>query len=207
MKKSSTVFVGNIDFDIPEEKIIKELSVVGKVISFKLLYDRSTGKSKGYGFCEYESPLIAETAIQSLKFSFNGRPVKINYADTENTSKGKKVEIDGIINVIEQMDKDNLEDIIIYLKKMAVDKPTELKKMLNENGNLIVALFHMFLKLNILSQEEIKNILKESFDLNQQKSQIFNRILDMSEDELFLLDDDVRIKIEKIKETLNKNSK
>ncbi|TBT98067.1 putative RNA-binding protein, partial [Hamiltosporidium magnivora] len=53
MAKGCSVFVGNIEFDIPEQKIVEELSVIGKVVNFRLVYDRNTGKSKGYGFAEY----------------------------------------------------------------------------------------------------------------------------------------------------------
>lgn len=70
-------------FDIDEQTVIEELSAVGKVVSFKLMIDKVTGKHKGYGFCEYESPLIAETAMRTLKINFNGRPVKINYAEND----------------------------------------------------------------------------------------------------------------------------
>ncbi|KAG0438919.1 Cleavage stimulation factor subunit 2 tau variant [Dictyocoela muelleri] len=204
MKKSSTVFVGNIEFDIPEEKIIKELSVIGRVVNFKLLYDRVTGKSKGYGFCEYESPLIAEMAIKSLKISFNGRPVKINYADNTITTKGRQDEIENIVRVINEMEEDNIEEVMIYLKKMAVDKPNEFKKLLIENNNLIVAIFQVFMNLNILTKAEVKDILKKSFSLDLHKSEILFRILEMDEEEILMWDDEVKEKIEKIRDILLK---
>ena len=84
-KPGCTVFIGNIDFDIDEETIVKELSAVGKVKSFRLLYDKATGKSKGYGFCEYETPEVADMALKKLKISFNGRQAKINYAENGPT--------------------------------------------------------------------------------------------------------------------------
>lgn len=204
MKKSSTVFVGNIDFDIPEEKIIKELSVIGRVVSFKLLVDKATGRSKGYGFCEYESPLIADMAIKSLKISFNGRPVKINYADNTVTTKGRQDEIDNIVRIVDDMEEENIEDVMIYLKKMAVDKPVEFKKLLVENNKLIVAILHVFMKLNILSKGEVKEILMSSFDLDVHKSHVLFRILEMEEEELLMLDNNLRVKIERIRELLLK---
>ncbi|ELA41185.1 uncharacterized protein VICG_01784 [Vittaforma corneae ATCC 50505] len=47
MKQGCSVFVGNIDFDVDEQKVIEELSAVGKVVSFRMMYDKNTGKSKG----------------------------------------------------------------------------------------------------------------------------------------------------------------
>ena len=90
MKQGCSVFVGNI-FDILVQKVIEELSAVGKVVSFRLMYDKNTGESKGYGFCEYESPLIAESAMKTLKISFNGRPVKINYAENDLPQNQKEL--------------------------------------------------------------------------------------------------------------------
>ena len=43
--------VGNIPYDATEEKLKDIFSEVGPVVSFKLVYDRETGKPKGYGFC------------------------------------------------------------------------------------------------------------------------------------------------------------
>ena len=68
--------------DAPEQKVIEELSTtVGKVVHFRWIYDNANAKSKGCGYCEYPSTLIAETIIKTIKFSFNGRQVKINYIE------------------------------------------------------------------------------------------------------------------------------
>uniref|UniRef100_A0A8C9SKK5 Cleavage stimulation factor, 3' pre-RNA, subunit 2 n=1 Tax=Scleropages formosus TaxID=113540 RepID=A0A8C9SKK5_SCLFO len=55
-----SVFVGNIPYEATEEQLKDIFSEVGLVVSFRLVYDRETGKPKGYGFCEYqdqETPL------------------------------------------------------------------------------------------------------------------------------------------------------
>jgi cleavage stimulation factor subunit 2 len=48
-----SVFVGNIPYDATEEKLKDIFNEVGPVVSFRLVYDRETGKPKGYGFCEF----------------------------------------------------------------------------------------------------------------------------------------------------------
>ncbi|KAG5894096.1 hypothetical protein JTB14_003952 [Gonioctena quinquepunctata] len=52
-KSMRSVFVGNIPYEATEEKLKDIFGEVGQVLSFKLVFDRETGKPKGYGFCEY----------------------------------------------------------------------------------------------------------------------------------------------------------
>jgi cleavage stimulation factor subunit 2 len=53
---SRVVFVGNIPYDLSETQIIEIFQEVGQVIGFRLVFDRDTGKPKGYGFCTYTVP-------------------------------------------------------------------------------------------------------------------------------------------------------
>jgi cleavage stimulation factor subunit 2 len=51
--KSRNIFVGNIPYDMTETQLIDIFSEVGTVVSFRLMFDRDTGKPKGYGFCTF----------------------------------------------------------------------------------------------------------------------------------------------------------
>lgn len=46
--------VGNIPYDATEEQLKEVFSAVGEIVSFRLVFDRDTGKPKGFGFCEYK---------------------------------------------------------------------------------------------------------------------------------------------------------
>ena len=53
----------------------------GKVLSFRLVYDRESGKPKGYGFCEYEDQETALSAMRNLNgFEFGGRQLRVDSA-------------------------------------------------------------------------------------------------------------------------------
>lgn len=212
MKQGCSVFVGNIDFDIDEQKVIEELSSVGKVVSFRMMYDKSTGKSKGFGFCEYESPLIAETALKTLKISFNGRPVKINRAENDlptktKESSSKSSQIDSIISVLDSFDSTNLKDVIDYLKKMAIDQPTQLKDILDKNPALVVSILTVLARLNLVDKERINTLIESSFDTSAQRDQISQRIMNLSDQEIEEFSDDVKSRIIKLKQMLTKNIK
>lgn len=196
-----SVFVGNIDFDVPEEKILEELKTVGKVVSFKMVYDRQTGRSKGYGFVEYESQLVAETAVQTLRLSFNGRAVKINYADSDLPPKTRTVEtvdLNEIADAVHAMDEINLKNVLLHFKRMAVDQPSKLKEILNGNKNVIVALFEAFLKLKLVDSSVLEELIRNG--LKEEKKGVFmKRICSMQEEDLLMYPEEVRNKLIRIK--------
>ena len=48
------------------------------------MYDRDSGKPKGYGFCEYDDPDTAASAIRNLNgFEMSGRSLRVDGAATE----------------------------------------------------------------------------------------------------------------------------
>jgi RNA recognition motif-containing protein len=83
-RANRSVFVGNIPYDATEEKLQEIFSQVGPVVSLRLVYDRDSGKPKGYGFCEYDDPDTAASAIRNLNgFEMNGRSLRVDGAATE----------------------------------------------------------------------------------------------------------------------------
>ncbi len=53
-------------------------------IFHRLVYDRETGKPKGYGFCEYQDTETAQSAMRNLNnHDFNGRPLRVGVAAGE----------------------------------------------------------------------------------------------------------------------------
>lgn len=81
-----SVFVGNIPYDATEEQLKERFSEVGPVVSFRLVYDRDSGKPKGYGFCEYKDPETAQSAMRNLgNIELNGRMLRVDSAANEKT--------------------------------------------------------------------------------------------------------------------------
>jgi RNA recognition motif-containing protein len=67
-----TLYVGNIAFNMTGEELQSVFSPYGKVNTSKIIIDKRTGRSKGYGFVEMENDRDGYTAIDEL----NGREVK-----------------------------------------------------------------------------------------------------------------------------------
>ncbi|KAI8984674.1 hypothetical protein BDF20DRAFT_911749 [Mycotypha africana] len=78
---SRVVFVGNIPFELSEEQLIDVFKEVGHVASFRLLFDRETGRPKGYGFCEFYDAETAASAVRNLNdYEIGGRQLRVDYA-------------------------------------------------------------------------------------------------------------------------------
>jgi RNA recognition motif-containing protein len=74
-----TIYVGNINYQATEDDLRPVFSEYGEVISVKIINDRETGRSKGFGFVEMESG--ADTAIEELDGKdFQGRRLRVNEA-------------------------------------------------------------------------------------------------------------------------------
>lgn len=75
------LYVGGISYGTTEEVMKSEFEKAGKVISSKIIIDRETGRSKGFGFVEMGSEAESKAAIEMFNGqSLDGRTVKVNEA-------------------------------------------------------------------------------------------------------------------------------
>ncbi len=75
------LYVGNLPFTATEEELSTKFSAVGTVESAKLIIDRDTGRSKGFGFVEMSSDSEASAAIDKFNGQdYGGRPMTVNEA-------------------------------------------------------------------------------------------------------------------------------
>ena len=87
-----TIYVGNINYSLSETDIQKIFEVMGKVESVKLVNDKKTGKSKGYGFIEMSDKKEAMEAIKTLDGKeVGGRNLRVMKA--HSTKKVKEEEV------------------------------------------------------------------------------------------------------------------
>jgi len=83
------IYVGNLNFDLTEDELKELFEVYGHVTSVKIISDKYTGRSKGFGFVEMESDSEANEAIENLNGKdVSGRAMKVNQArERENDSR------------------------------------------------------------------------------------------------------------------------
>lgn len=81
LEMSRKLYVGNLSYKETSESLEDLFSVVGKVTRARVITDKITGKSKGFGFVEMETDALAEDAIKSLnEKDFGGRRLKVSEA-------------------------------------------------------------------------------------------------------------------------------
>ena len=78
---SSKLYVGNLTYSVRDEDLHQQFSAFGQVQSAKVMMERDTGRSKGFGFVEMSSSQEAEAAIQGLHGkNMGGRDLTVNIA-------------------------------------------------------------------------------------------------------------------------------
>ena len=146
MNVSRCIFVGNIPYDAEEQSLVETLQIVGPINNFRSVIDESTGKPKGYGFCEYNDPDTALSALKNLKtIDYNGRQLRINTAENDKTG----------INVSEEIIRMKKE--FSYLKNTGDTNLTETLKNLSFQQKF--ALFNLMKLLNDRKHQDFKNLL------------------------------------------------
>lgn len=73
------LFVGNLSFNVNEEKLEQLFAQHGKVVSVAIPTDRDTGRKRGFAFVEMETQAEADAAIQSMNGQdVDGRQLAVN---------------------------------------------------------------------------------------------------------------------------------
>ena len=75
------LYVGNLPYSATDQTLFDLFSQCGTVDSAKVITDRDTGQSKGFGFVEMSTDAEAARAIEKLnEQDCNGRPMTVNEA-------------------------------------------------------------------------------------------------------------------------------
>ena len=75
------VYVGNLAFGVTDEQLKKLFSKYGEITEVKIITDRFSGRSKGFGFVTFEKDEDAKKAIKGMNGKeVEGREIKVNEA-------------------------------------------------------------------------------------------------------------------------------
>jgi len=83
------IYVGNLDWGVTEEDLKTAFEEFGQVESAKIITDRYSGKSRGFGFVEMPDDEEAKAAISALNSKdLKGRAIKVNEAKPRRDDRG-----------------------------------------------------------------------------------------------------------------------
>lgn len=83
------LYVGNLSYDLSTEDLRAAFQNVGQVTDAKVLVDRESGRSRGFGFVTMASDAEAQKAIREMDgFVLGGRSLRVNEAEDRRPSQG-----------------------------------------------------------------------------------------------------------------------
>lgn len=86
---STKIYVGNLPYSVTDSSLQSNFAEFGGVSSAKVMTDRETGRSKGFGFVEMASAEVAQAAIEALHgMSVDGRTIVVNLARPREAGGG-----------------------------------------------------------------------------------------------------------------------
>jgi RNA recognition motif-containing protein len=83
------IYVGNLVFDVGESELREAFEQYGQVTEVRIIMDKYTGKTKGFGFIEMPEKEEAQKAIAEMnEKEFKGRAMKVNEAKPKTDRGG-----------------------------------------------------------------------------------------------------------------------
>jgi len=83
------IYVGNLSWGLSEDDLREAFEEHGEVDSVKIIQDKMTGRSRGFGFVEMPDENEAKTAIAELNGKeLDGRAIKVNEARPRRENRG-----------------------------------------------------------------------------------------------------------------------
>ena len=86
---TSKLFIGGLSWDTSDQSLLDAFSPYGEVIEAKVVTDRETGRSRGFGFVTLASADVMRTAMKEMDGStLDGRTIRVNEAQARNSGGG-----------------------------------------------------------------------------------------------------------------------
>ncbi len=83
------IYVGNLSYGVSDDNLREVFEAFGTVSSAKVITDKYSGRSKGFGFVEMDNDAEANAAIEQLDGAeIDGRSVKVNEARPKEDNRG-----------------------------------------------------------------------------------------------------------------------
>ncbi|CAF0907346.1 unnamed protein product [Adineta ricciae] len=186
-KQARSVFVGNIPHGTSEDDMKAIFTVIGPVLSFRIVLDRETGNPKGYGFAEYADADMAQSAIRNLNgFDFAGRSLRVDKASSQadelrllhqqtamgtstfetvqsaNVTPDKVPEV--IARTIVNLPPEQVVDLMKQMQTIIKEYPTEARNILIQHPQLTYAMLQSLVVMGLIPPNEATNMLHKRPD-------------------------------------------
>ena len=84
------LFVGNLNWETKDEELRSAFEPFGEIVEAKVISDRHTGRSRGFGFVTFEQEDDAQKAIEELDGQeLGGRTLRVNEAQDKKRDNNR----------------------------------------------------------------------------------------------------------------------
>ena len=88
---SNKIFVGGLSWGTDSDGLREACAAYGEVKEARVITDRDTGRSRGFGFVTFDSAEEATKAIEGLNGSeLDGRTLRVNIAEDRRQNRGPR---------------------------------------------------------------------------------------------------------------------
>lgn len=86
---SKKLFAGGLSWHTNDDSLRRAFEVFGEVLEAKVIVDRQTGRSRGFGFVTFAQAEDADRAMAEMDGAeLDGRRIRVNEAETRRPSSG-----------------------------------------------------------------------------------------------------------------------
>ncbi|EOR03912.1 hypothetical protein E3P89_01240 [Wallemia ichthyophaga] len=88
MSENSKIYISNLSWNTGDEGLVQAFSPFGQIQDYVVMKDRSTGRSRGFGFVTYANDKEALSALESMnEVELDGRRIRVSYAHAQSTRR------------------------------------------------------------------------------------------------------------------------
>ncbi|VDP42716.1 unnamed protein product [Soboliphyme baturini] len=178
-KSQRLVFVANIPFESTEEELKALFSQMGPLVAFRLAVDRETGRSKGYGVCEFIDQEAALSALRNLNgFDLRGQLLRLDLVvgqrhkeelrqlqgslegpSPESSSCPSQKAPEAISRAVASLPPEQMFELMKQMKICIQNNPNEARNMLLKNPQLAYALLQAQVVMRIVDPQLAMSIV------------------------------------------------
>ncbi|KAG0643761.1 hypothetical protein HOY80DRAFT_1007275 [Tuber brumale] len=163
---------------LTETQIVKIFSAVGRVVCFRLVFDRETGRSKGYGFAEFVDNETAASAVRNLdNHEILGRKLRVDYSSHGHIPeaphsnpfpdlprgmdlpKGLSA-TEAISRTMDAIPPAKLGELLCEMHDLAIKDPMRVTELLKQAPQLSYALFEAMAKMGQVDHAQMGRYLE-----------------------------------------------
>lgn len=228
--KDLTIYISSIPFDYTEDQVGAIAKSVGPVTDLKLVFDQTTGRSKGSAFVRYADRETAALAVRNLNnMNVGNRYLRCMFAaDSDAYDLVPDFLIHNklpplplgvqlyqhqtpqqlILTLLLSLDSQTAGSLLKEAKRMSNENPLLMQKLLDQCPQLLHALVEVSLMLNVTDQEVIElclNRMQPKLDIvTVGHVELLRQINALTEDEIAVLDKDKQAIVGAVRNEISK---